>query len=70
MRVATPEKVAFYKAAAERISPWPIVSAALAMIGFVGALWAGNSLLGWYALVTAIASSFLVILLAIHTQEQ
>jgi len=70
MRVATPDKVAFYRAAAERVTPWPTVSVALAIIGFVAALWAGNSLLGWYALVIAIASSFLVILIAIHTQEQ
>jgi len=40
-----------------------------AVLGYMGALGAGDTLIGWYALVVAIATSFWAVILGIHTQE-
>jgi len=70
MELASREKVTSYREAVEKIRPWLLVAGGLAAAGYLGALWAGNSSVGWYCLVVAIASSFWFVILGIHTQEQ
>jgi hypothetical protein len=70
MELANSEKVASYRRTAKGFAPWISFATAVAVTGYVGALWAGNSSAGWYCLVVAIAASFWLIFLGIHTQEQ
>lgn len=70
MELANSDKVASYRRTATGLAPWISLAVAVALAGYAGALWAGNSSTGWYCLVVAIAASFWLIFLGIHTQEQ
>ena len=70
MELANPDKVASYRRTAKALAPWLTLAMVLAVAGYAGALWAGNSSTGWYCLVVAIAASFWLVFLNIHTQEQ
>ena len=59
-----------YRNSVAELKPWLSASIWVAAAGYAGALWAGNSPFGWYFLVVAIASSFVLTFLGIHMQEQ
>ena len=70
MELANSDTVASYRRRAKGFAPWIASTTTLAIAGYGVALWAGNSSTGWYCLVVAIAASFWLIFLIIHTQEQ
>jgi hypothetical protein len=70
MQLANRDKVASYRESARRESYSLAAGMALAVVGYAGALFAGNSSIGWFCLVVAIAASFWTVFIAIHTQEQ
>ena len=70
MNLANRDKVESYREAARRVSTWMTIAMLGAAMGYVGALGAGQSHVGWYCFVAAVACSFWVLVLGIHTQEQ